>query len=530
MIDESKKISLLAGRLLPPFVIEDYPQFAKFIKMFLQYIERQKGEYDIVANLLNYNDVDDTLSDFEYLFKEEFAKTFPIVIADDVALLVKNIRDFYKSKGTEDSFRFLFNTIFHTDVQFFYPKFHILKCSDGIWYTPEFHLYEDVDANIPAEKNASVFNMSLMVGQHIIGTRSGAEAYVTNLQLRDYLGNPEEYVEISEREGIFETGELLIVGQNEVYNGSFSALESGWFNSETDDFFYVQDGRFVVEQPATSPSERYIYQELDISTSGIYHLRYSIHSSDGTSVFIRVGTAPGLGDILEETVTLPESYPERGFVTIPSFSLTQPLYISLVSALGASQKVIWDGVAIVKEDEIYPFLFLTTSETDDPLWADTRGFLSADMYLRDNYYYQEYSYVLQSDITKDKYETIIKDNVHPAGYIMFGEVKFPDESFIGVGDPLDLKVANDNFEWDIGFEISGAASMGTGTQEYALESVTAYSSVGITYRYVEINRENTLVNSSWNELSTFNTIRVGDFDLIPGASFIYKDSFEIIIA
>lgn len=60
--------------------------------------------------------------------------------------------------------------------------------------------------------------------------------------------------------------------------------------------------------------------------------------------------------------------------------------------------------------------------TDPGQYLDTKGFLSWDMKLQDNYYYQEYSYVLNSNRGLQVYRDIVKDVLHPAGSKLFGQV------------------------------------------------------------------------------------------------------------
>ena len=54
-------------------------------------------------------------------------------------------------------------------------------------------------------------------------------------------------------------------------------------------------------------------------------------------------------------------------------------------------------------------------------WLSDRGKLSDFPKLHDNYYYQEYSYEIQTNKTLDKYLKILRDVVHPAGNIPFGK-------------------------------------------------------------------------------------------------------------
>lgn len=54
-------------------------------------------------------------------------------------------------------------------------------------------------------------------------------------------------------------------------------------------------------------------------------------------------------------------------------------------------------------------------------WLSDKGKLSDFPKLHDNYYYQEYSYEIQTNKTLDKYLKILRDVVHPAGNIPFGK-------------------------------------------------------------------------------------------------------------
>ncbi len=53
-------------------------------------------------------------------------------------------------------------------------------------------------------------------------------------------------------------------------------------------------------------------------------------------------------------------------------------------------------------------------------YESNKGFLSADKYLYDGEYYQDYSYVIQSKIPFDQYSNVLKQLIHVAGTKMFG--------------------------------------------------------------------------------------------------------------
>jgi len=61
-------------------------------------------------------------------------------------------------------------------------------------------------------------------------------------------------------------------------------------------------------------------------------------------------------------------------------------------------------------------------------WKNNAGFLSDINKLQDNYYYQPYSYVIQTkNVPYESWNTLYKDSAHPAGFVVFGELLVEDE-------------------------------------------------------------------------------------------------------
>ena len=60
-------------------------------------------------------------------------------------------------------------------------------------------------------------------------------------------------------------------------------------------------------------------------------------------------------------------------------------------------------------------------------FTNNKGFLSDDIYLQDNYYYQQYSYVIKSGLQIESYRNIVNKTVHPAGMIFFGQFEITNE-------------------------------------------------------------------------------------------------------
>lgn len=265
---------------------DQFPQFFDFdgsqLKLFIQYyyewLETNQGPDYYTRNILNYNDVDfkeNGYEIFDEFLKNEFMKDIPKQLLVDDRLLLKNIKDFYKAKGTEDAVSLLFRILYNEDVEFEYPGKYILRASDGRWL-----IEKSLDVVLLIDIND--------VSQYdfVVGKTSKASAKIQRIEQR--LEN--------------------------------AVLKTEIFISNV--FGDFQEGEFL--------TSRLSGQEIAIVTS------------NGTTV-----------------------YPGK--------------------------------------------------------YTSTNGFLSWDRVMQDNYYYQEYSYVIKSALDTAKYSEVLKKLAHPSGTLFFGE-------------------------------------------------------------------------------------------------------------
>ena len=126
-----------------------------------------------IQQLLAYADVDNTVFKFLDKFKESILRSIPETVAEgiDQRNLIKNIKDLYEAKGTEDGHRLFFRILFDEESEFLYPRESMLKSSDGQWS-------DDFVMRV-VEIGTSDFNE--LIGQTITGQTSGATAIVSAL-------------------------------------------------------------------------------------------------------------------------------------------------------------------------------------------------------------------------------------------------------------------------------------------------------------------------------------------------------------
>jgi hypothetical protein len=67
-----------------------------------------------------------------------------------------------------------------------------------------------------------------------------------------------------------------------------------------------------------------------------------------------------------------------------------------------------------------------------PKYVDRKGFVSDIIKIQDNDLYQEFSYVIQTGVDFDLFESLIKKSVHPAGMKIFGEQSINDNFELSV--------------------------------------------------------------------------------------------------
>ena len=135
----STPISVFIEDQLPEFVAIDHSGFVDFIEEYVKWSETIEGNPKYEAfNLPNTANIDKTPDIFVETFKKQFLKDFPKSFESNVdqRKLLKNIKDFYKSKGTERSYKLLFRILFGEDPVMYYPKSDMLKASDGKWKEP----------------------------------------------------------------------------------------------------------------------------------------------------------------------------------------------------------------------------------------------------------------------------------------------------------------------------------------------------------------------------------------------------------
>jgi hypothetical protein len=177
----NNKISNLISSQVPFFVRNDHEKFVQFIEAYYQYLEQTDKAVDTIKTLRNQNDIDQAKDIFEEKFYDNFLKLIPRDSIVDKNMLLKHVKDFYRSRGTEKSINFLMRILYGKEVQeFYYPKQDILKVSDGKWFIEKSLKVNDVRVN--GVSNSDISLLKNFTGRKISGNTSNAQAVVERVE------------------------------------------------------------------------------------------------------------------------------------------------------------------------------------------------------------------------------------------------------------------------------------------------------------------------------------------------------------
>lgn len=369
-----KQLSSQVGGRLPEFVRVDHPILVAFLSAYYEWLQIKDRSGIVLSPMVLQNviDIDSSMDEFLVHFKRAYLLDFPeqLAIAKTTGLpvdsvkLMKNIKSFYRSKGTEKSYEFLFQILYGVSVEFYYPKKDVLRVSDGKWY-------EKVAIKISNSLGNRIFDS---IGRIVL--QKNAEGKITSSA---------KVVDVTVyQQGIHEIAELILSGKN----GQFSSGSGGI--------------------------------QFDIDEETLQELR--VYSVIGSITINNGGTGYAVG----ESVILTSASGDSGEGAKGT--------VSLVAANGVIRRIRLDNFGInygvaptVTIQSLVGSGFSGTATISaicqsEGYYLNSDGRIGTNKVLQDNHYYQDYSYVLKTEVVVDEYRDALRRLIHPVGTAMFGQI------------------------------------------------------------------------------------------------------------
>jgi hypothetical protein len=246
-MSSNNKISNFVNSQVPFFVRNDHRTFVAFLEAYYEYLEQEGKVVDQSRNLQNYTDTDRTITDFATHIENTYLHDFPKgSFAGDKSTIIKNIKDFYRAKGTEKSVKFLMRAIFGEDVDFYYPKKDVLKASDGKWYIQK--SLRVTDTQVSNVANNDIVALEKYIGRRVTGATSNAFATVERVDRFYQQGTQIDELILTNIKGTFEDGESVSTPFNE--NEDIKIVKSNVYGSVVNSITIINAGsRYNVGDP-----------------------------------------------------------------------------------------------------------------------------------------------------------------------------------------------------------------------------------------------------------------------------------------
>lgn len=371
---ESSKIE----SIIPRQLIADAGGLIQFLKEYYNFLNEEGGPSHVLNNILANRDLDRVVDEFLELLQKEVGAGFTTQLVANKVNLYKNIVQFYQSKGSIESFKLLFRLLYNIDVNISFPKEKILIASDGRWL-----------------QQNSIF---------IEATEGDAfDLYASVIQLTT-----------TERIVTVEVERIKRIGLTNYY-----------------EIFITKD----INTPFINVGAT--INALGVVASVIPSLnKYEVvYPGEGFNIaqFVDVVEGTGTGVKIKTSVIGPNGELEQ--VKMLSFGIdySDEFYAEIIPSVDVVGGVDFIISTDPEADHLANPTRAILKFSNSPVaqypgeYITNNGFLSDDIYLQDNYFYQQFSYLITSSQQFDNYKNIVDKTVHPAGMIMFGEFEINNE-------------------------------------------------------------------------------------------------------
>lgn len=150
---KNKLYYLIEGQI-PEYLRNSYPKFVDFLVAYYQFLEENHEVNNILLNSKKNSDIDLTMDLFVEQYKKQYGYDFPDSSLIERRRLIKFLNQYYDVKGSENAAELFFRMMYNDDITIQYPGDYVLRPSDNVWRT-KFTIKVDTDYDqISASANA----------------------------------------------------------------------------------------------------------------------------------------------------------------------------------------------------------------------------------------------------------------------------------------------------------------------------------------------------------------------------------------
>ncbi len=361
---EDRRASVASDLLVPVHIRELSSGIFDVIRAYYKWADLPGNFQSDAKRLLEYTDRSISPDEYVSFIKDMFLRQFPNQSTSEIRYLLQFANDFYAKRGTVEAYKFLFKAIYNDDVELIYPSKYLLKSSDAVWVKNTILKCLGTDPDI--------INV---VGRRLWGVESGASALIKKV--------------IFYAIGTDLVAEMTVAS----VNGEFAIdeiLETRDAQPQIKSRIFAQIGSYSINNPGRGYRAGAI-----LPTVG----------GDGSGLSVTIGEVDDRGAIL--TVNIVSS--GIGYVySIPTVDMNNPN--------------LFDGNLPLEDRIVANITFNnSTAYTTPGEFEILRSAPSNIFRLHDGDYYQDFSYVLKTNVPLVTFEEPVIALLHPAGTSMFAQ-------------------------------------------------------------------------------------------------------------
>ena len=432
MADNISNELIRVDSLIPSQLLDDAADLREFIKKYYEYLnstDEQVGQNQpsyLITNVLEFRDLDRSVDEFIDLIRRELGQGISQQLLTNKANLYKYAKEIYSSKGSVDSFKLIFRLLFGKEIEFTLPKEQILIASDGRWQQ-DFSIFAELtdDGNKLVGKRITIQTPSgltstfeVLFSRQLANVEDTYELFIS----RDFNATIEVGSTISDS-GItgtvlsalnagtiskagsgFKVGQIFNV-QNEFGTGASIKIKAVDNNGGITAFSILSFGVGY-----ESPFFTSIASNVNVSSDDVdFDITY-----DGPSETYTVGFTDNNGGFKDSGFIVQQEYFSEDYVS--------GTYAGTVLTSWSDDRTYDQDDVIIEDDDTAIIYFTLGALCEyEGYFKTNKGFLSDSIYLQDNYFYQNFSYLINVDEKFENYSDALNLSVHPAGMIGFGQ-------------------------------------------------------------------------------------------------------------
>jgi regulator of sigma D len=431
---------------LPEHLQKNAPAFVAFVNAYYGYVDNITEGHGQLQNAKYNSDVDLCSEANLNSFYDMYAQNLPRDVAMDRRNFIKILHAIHESSGTEDALKIAFRAIFNEPIKVSYPGEFSLKSSDGVWVKENYISLETRFGEITEDVVQIIFKNDF--GDYSFETtrtetigpvvRLYFQAYTKlNFDLNqrvlhygndgqlkyagDLIKSPAKLrVVVPGRD--WQLGQILIVpGSNKNTiakvtsineTGGITGIEVVEYGSE-----HPENQLFTISPYPNKPSSSSIFVDSILISTNPDVYSHTVNITDFNDSLSE--TATGISNALTQNSFADGNYFLQDYVG-------HNVFAQQVSVVSANNVANFDSGDLTIQQWLQSRATLVYEYGNivslPGYYLSDRGHISNNtIRLQDNYFYQAFSYLIETSQDITKYQTLL-NITHPAGSKQFSDL------------------------------------------------------------------------------------------------------------